>query len=95
MGSGSQPDKEQEDGVQQDLSCEFIARNTKSEVYWHGQDRWQVPEYTDELPEIYSDEEPQRFFDVCDAVQELRRGRGSPQIADDHSLGAKSKNFLI
>jgi hypothetical protein len=59
------------------------------------QDRWQAPEYAEELPEICSDEGPQRFCDACDAVQELRRGRGSPQIADYGSVGAKSKNFLI
>ena len=34
-------------------------------------DRWQVPEYTEELPEIYSDDELQRFFGACDPVQEL------------------------
>ena len=37
----------------------------------NGRDQWQVPEYTEELPEIYSDVEMQRFFDACDPVQEL------------------------
>lgn len=36
-----------------------------------GQDQWQVPEYTEELPDVYSDDELQRFFDACDPVQEL------------------------
>ena len=36
-----------------------------------GKDQWQVPEYTEELPEVYSDDELRRFFDACDPVQEL------------------------
>jgi integrase len=34
-------------------------------------DKWQVPEYVEELPEIYSDEELQRFFAACDPFNEL------------------------
>jgi integrase len=36
-----------------------------------GKDQWQVPEYTEELPEIYPDEQLQPFFNACDPIQEL------------------------
>jgi integrase len=43
-------------------SIQFIGRR---------KDQWQVPEYAEELPEIYSDEELQNFFAACSPAQEL------------------------